>query len=157
MRTVRVKHATRANFAPFGSVVVTPSGPPTSQAGDYKFWSDLASYAITGETEIGVCTVYAQPEAEIGGMERHVRTPEILIPIDAPFVLPLLREGEPDEAAEAFRVDVGEAVVINTGVWHGACLPVGKGESSYFVIFRRKTPHEDVQKKPVASFRIVET
>jgi ureidoglycolate hydrolase len=156
MRTVRAKHVTQANFALFGSVVATPSGSPTSQAADYKFWSDLVSYTIDGETEIGICTVYAQPDVEIGGMERHVRTPEILIPIDAPFVLPLLREGEPDAAAEAFRVDLGEAVVINTGVWHGACLPVGKGESSYFVIFRRKTPQEDVQKKSVASFRIVE-
>lgn len=156
MRTVRAKDATQASFALFGSVVATPSGPPTSQAADYKFWSDLASYTINGETEIGVCTVYAQPDVEIGGMERHVRTPEILIPIDAPFVLPLLREGEPDEAAEAFRVDVGEAVVIDAGVWHGACLPVGKRQSSYFVIFRRRTPHEDVQKKSVTSFRIVE-
>jgi hypothetical protein len=40
-------------------------------------------------------------------VERHLRTPEILIPIDAPFVLPVFRmKGVP---LEYFQVDVGEA------------------------------------------------
>ncbi len=151
---VQSKRISRDNFARFGSVVARPGGTPTSQAADYRFWSDIADYAIEGETEIGLCTVYRQPKTEISGMERHLRTPEILVPIDAPFVLPLLIEGDSDEKAEAFRVDIGEAVVINRAVWHGACLPVGREESSYFVIFRRNTPHEDVVKKEVRKFEV---
>ena len=49
-----------------------------------------------------------------------------------------------------------QAVVIDQGVWHGACLPVGRVESSYFVIFRRHTPHQDVEKKAIPVIEILE-
>jgi ureidoglycolate lyase len=152
--TVTSVQATPASVKAFGAVVTGPAGAPTSQAADYRFWSDLAHYSIQGETEIGLCTVYRQPNPTITGMERHLRTAELLIPVDAPFVVPLLREGDPPTAAKAFRVNPGEAIVINEGVWHGACLPVGKDEATYFVIFRRGTPHQDVEKKTVSPFDI---
>jgi len=148
------KKITEENFKDFGKVVNSPKAEPTSFAADYKFWSDIANYKIEGSTEIGICTVYKMAKNEITGMERHLKTPEILIPIDAPFVLPLLKEGSGEEDAEAFKVDVGEAVVINEAVWHGACLPVGKEESSYFVIFRKGTPLEDVEKKEIKKIEI---
>ena len=152
---IKVKDITPGNFKKFGSVVKWPTTKPTAETKEFKFWSDIANYHIAGETEIGVCTVYLQPRMELAGVERHLRTPEILIPIDAPFVLPVLLEGHPDNAVEAFRVNVGEVVVINDAVWHGACLPVGKNESSYFVIFRKGTPFEDVEKKPVSKIEVI--
>lgn len=155
MNTTRAEPVSTANFAAYGSVVTDPSGAPTSEAQDYKFWSDLAHYAISGETEIGVCTVYRQSSPVVSGMERHLRTPEILIPIDVPFDLPLVRDGEPEEQVRAFRVRPGQAVVIEPAVWHGACLPVDAPQARYFVIFRRGTPHQDVEKKSVRPFQIL--
>lgn len=143
-----------ANFKKFGSVVKTPRGNPTSQAADYKFWSDISDYKIDGETEIGICTVYKQNKNVVETVERHLKTPEILIPIDAPFVLPVLLDGESEEKVEAFKVDIGESVITNQAVWHGACLPVGKDEASYFVIFRKNTPNEDVEKKKINPIEI---
>jgi ureidoglycolate lyase len=153
---IKPQHITPENFKKFGKAVTAPEGTPTSQSADYKFWSDIADYYIEGETEIGICTVYNQPKNEITGMERHLRTPEILIPIDAPFTLPLLLEGEGETRAEAFQCSPGEAVVVDKGVWHGACLPLGKTQSSYFVIFRKGTPHEDVEKKNLIPFEVGE-
>ncbi len=144
---IKAQKITLENIGKFGKVIILSDNPPTSLAADYKFWSNLANYHIEGRTEIGICTVYRQPENRIEGMERHLKTPEILIPIDAPFVLPLLKEGDPRGSAEAFCVEQGQAVIIDAGVWHGACIPVGKAESSYFVIFRLNTPSEDVEKK----------
>lgn len=143
-----------AAFARFGRVVLSPRGVPTSEAKEYRFWSDIAHYEIQGETEIGLCQVFRQPVNEIAGMERHLGTPEILIPIDAPFVLPLLPDGASSGDAGVFRVEPGQAVVINPGVWHGACLPVGAPASWYFVIFRRGTPMSDVEKKTIEPFTI---
>lgn len=142
------------NFAQFGKVVIPPQSEPTAQSREFKFWSDIASYEISGETEVGLCTVYQQPETAVTGVERHMRTPEILIPMDAPFVLPVLLEGAPEQELGAFQVNPGEAVIINPAVWHGACLPVGVAQSSYFVIFRRGTPNEDVAKKEVAKIAL---
>jgi len=153
MSAITPAHITPENFARYGKIVTAPTVQPTSQASGYKFWSDLADYHIFGETEIGLCTAYAQPGEEISGVEHHKATPEILIPIDAPFVLPLFDDAR--GKAEAFHVNIGEAVVINTGVWHGACLPVGKNEVTYFVIFRKGTPHEDVMKKPIDPVKIL--
>jgi ureidoglycolate hydrolase len=146
---VRVVEATPESFVRFGKSFKIPKGTPTARAPEFAYWSDVIDYRIDGETEIGWCTVFRQPTLHVAGVERHRKTPEILIPVDAPFILPVLREGDPPEALQAFRVNVGEAVVIDDGVWHGACLPVGTAESSYFVIFRKGTPHEDVEMKQI--------
>ncbi len=152
---IKAEPITEKNFKKFGKVVTNPSVTPTSESKDYKFWSDIANFKIGGDTEIGICTVYRQPKNKLNQMERHLRTPEILIPIDQPFVLPLLIDDELDEQTKAFKVNIGEAVVIDNGVWHGACLPMTKGQSSYFVIFARGTPTNDVEKKNVKEIEII--
>lgn len=152
--TINVEPINENNFTTYGSVVILPEKEPTSQSNTYKFWSDISDYYIEGDTEIGLCTVYRQDEDSISGMERHLRTPEILIPIDAPFILPLLQEGHYVDKMKAYLVKPGEAVVINKGVWHGACLPAGKNEATYFVIFRKNTPSEDVEKKEIEKVSI---
>jgi len=154
MVKIKTKKVSKENFSRFGKVVLIQDNKPTSEDSSYKFWSNIASYSIEDETEIGICTVYTQKESVLNIMERHLKTPEILIPIDAPFVLPLLKEGESEGNAEAFQVGIGEAVVINKAIWHGACLPVGKDESSYFVIFRKETPDLDVYKKEIEEIEI---
>jgi ureidoglycolate hydrolase len=154
MTEIQARRVSSDNFRPYGSIVSIPKGDPTSQSKEYRFWADIADYHIDGSTEIGLCTVYAQPHSDISGVERHIRTPEILIPVDAPFVVPLLLDGRPDSAVEAFHVEVGEAVVIHSGVWHGACLPVDAPQATYFVIFRKGTSHEDVSKKDITPVRI---
>jgi ureidoglycolate hydrolase len=124
--TIKAKKISAENFASFGKVVVGTSGKPTSQAADYKFWSDIMNYKIDGETEVGICTVYKQPSNSIYGMERHLHTPEILIPIDAPFILPLLNDRNDPNEADAFIIDIGQAIAINEKVWHGACIHLEK-------------------------------
>ena len=148
------KRPTPSNLAKYGSIAGAPSGAPTSAGAGYKFWSDITRYSVDGETEIGLCTVFERPGEAVDSMERHMHTPEILIPIDAPFALPVMADG-PGVAPEAFLVNPGEAIVINGGVWHGACLPVRRQQSSYFVIFRRGTPGEDVHKQNVFPFSVV--
>lgn len=151
---IKALNVSKENFEKYGKLVSVPKHKPTSEDATYKFWSNLADYSIDGNTEIGLCTVYRQNESIITGVERHLETPEILIPIDAPFILPLLMEGKSEENMMAFKVDVGEAVVIDNGVWHGACLPFGKETASYFVIFRLNTPSEDVYKKNISPITI---
>lgn len=152
---LKPKKITEENFSAFGKVVIGTSGKPTSQAADYKFWSDIMNYKIDGETEVGICTVYKQPSSSINGMERHLSTPEILIPIDAPFILPLLNDTNKPTEAEAFIVDVGQAIAINEKVWHGACIPFLKDECSYFVIYKRGTPYNDVEKTELPEITIL--
>lgn len=152
---IKANIITNNNFGSFGKVVVGADGAPTSQSSDYKFWSNIMNYHIDGETEVGICTVYKQESDTIYGMERHLQTPEFLIPIDAPFILPLLADKNKPETAEAFIVNIGQAVTINKEVWHGACIPFDKKECSYFVIFKRGTPHNDVEKTEIPELTIL--
>ncbi len=143
---IKQMKATTDNFSVFGKLVTLPTAEPTAEGPTFRFWSDIADYTIEGETEIGLCTVYKQADDEVQVVERHLRTPELLIPVDAPFILPV---AGPDGTVSAYRVDPGEAVVIDEAVWHGPCIPVGKQTCTYFVIFRKGTPFEDVEKRNV--------
>ena len=142
---------TAASFAPYGRAVRPPSGAPTAEDATFRYWSDAAHYGIDGETEVGYCTVYRQDAPAVTWMERHDRTPELLVPIDGPFLLPVMDE---DDRVETFRVEPGEAVVIGPGVWHSACHPVEGDAVTYFVLFRRGTPQEDVTKKAVPAIAL---
>lgn len=146
------QRVTPESFARYGRVVEKRSGAPTAQDATFRFWSDLAAYRIDGETEVGLCTVFRQTPAEVAWMERHDRTPELLIPVDVPFLLPVMEAGS---EVEVFRVEPGEAVVIDRAVWHSACHPVGADRATYFVIFRRGTPEEDVVKQDLTEGRVV--
>lgn len=149
MTTIQPLRIMPERFRPYGRVVQAPSSVPTAADDTFAFWSDLANYHIEGDTEIGLCTVFRRENARVTWMERHGRTPELLIPIDVPFILPVVQTGAADKAVEAFQVNPGEAVVIERGVWHSACHPFGRDRATYFVIFRRGTPLDDVEKKDV--------
>lgn len=150
MTRIEARHITRDNFSAFGRVVKSPTGTPTAEDETFRYWSELASYHVDGDTEIGLCTVFLQEGRPVTWMERHELTPELLIPIDQPFILPVMRAEAGPDAVEAFRVDVGEAVVIGPNIWHSACQPVGADSATYFVIFRKGTPAEDVYKTDLA-------
>ncbi len=147
---VQIQALTPENVIAYGEMVKLPQSRPTSEGDTYVFWSDIANYQIDGKTEIGLCTVTAPANNILSGMERHLHTPEILIPVDAPFGVPLLREGDDDGKLQVFRVNVGEAIVIHEGIWHGACIPLEKPKGTYFVIFKHQTPYEDVEKKAIS-------
>lgn len=142
---VTPQRITPENFARYGRVARLPESAPTAEDATFRYWSDAAHYEINGETEIGFCTVYRQDQPAVTWMERHDRTPELLIPIDGPFLLPVMEES--GAGVEVFEVQPGEAVVIGQGVWHSACHPAGGDAVTYFVLFRRGTPQEDVTKK----------
>lgn len=152
---IKAKKITNDNFGSYGKVVVGAVGAPTSQSLDYKFWSDIMNYKIDGETEVGICTVYRQEVDTIRTMERHIKTPEVLIPIDAPFILPLLSDKNKPETAEAFIVNIGQALAMNKEVWHGTCIPLDKKECSYFVVFKKGTPQNDVEKMEISELTIL--
>ncbi|HLE56371.1 MAG TPA: ureidoglycolate lyase [Rhodothermia bacterium] len=140
-------------FSAFGDVALMLDEPPLAETAEFSFWSDSAHYRIEGETEIGFCTVYPHRANTVTWMERHERTPELLVPIDGRLVLPVMTDGD-DPQVRAFEFGPGEAVVIGQNVWHSACLPLGSQGVTYFVIFRRGTPAEDVTKTNIGTVRV---
>ena len=143
MRSIRAERIGSANFGAFGSVARFPTSAPLAETTQFKYWADQAHFGVEGETEIGYCTVVRPAGGLVDWVERHERTPEVLIPIDVPVILPVMK----DDRVAAFEVHPGEAAVVAQNVWHSACLPLHAAEASYFVVFRRGTPQEDVIKQ----------
>lgn len=147
--SVKAKNLTPASFAKFGKVADANVIPPLVNAENLKFWTTIATYTVDGETEIALCQVKKSVDF-VGMLERHVKTPEILVPIEGDFILPVAPAGNLQDPAEipeasgveAFIVRSDQAVVMEKGVWHTAPIPIGK-ETSFFVIFRKETSKQD--------------
>ena len=147
--TVNVKRLTAGSFAKFGKIADAKIKPPLVDAENLKFWTTIATYTVDGETEIALCQVKKSVDS-VGMLERHVKTPEILVPIEGDFILPVAPVGNLQDSAEtpeatsveAFLVRSDQAVVMERGVWHTAPIPIGK-ETSFFVIFRKETTKQD--------------
>ncbi len=146
MKHIQAKRVGEGRFERYGSVAAMSGEEPIARGDAFAFWSDVAHFDAGAAVEIGYCTVYRRPEDVVDWMERHDRSSEVLVPIDGSFVLPVMSaEGD----VEAFHVDRGEAVVIGQSVWHSACKPAEGLETTYFVLFRRGTPQEDVIKRDI--------
>jgi len=147
--TIKVKKITPTSFAKFGKVADAKIKPPLVDAENLKFWTTITTYTVDGETEIALCQVKKSVDS-VEMLERHVKTPEILVPIEGDFILPVAPAGnlqDPEEtpeasSVEAFLVRSDQAVVMEKGVWHTAPIPIGE-ETSFFVIFRKETTKQD--------------
>jgi ureidoglycolate hydrolase len=147
--TVKAKKLTASSFAKFGKVADAHTVPPLVETENLKFWTTIATYTVDGETEIALCHVKKSVDF-VGLLERHVKTPEILVPIKGDFLLPVAPAGNLEDiteipeasGVEAFLVRSNQAVVMEKGVWHTAPIPIGK-ETSFFVIFKKETTKQD--------------
>lgn len=146
---VKAKKLTANSFFKFGKVADAHTVPPLVETENLKFWTTIATYTVDGETEIALCHVKKSVDS-VGLLERHVKTPEILVPIKGDFILPVAPAGNLQDPTltpeasdvEAFLVRSDQAVVMEKGVWHTAPVPVHK-ETSFFVIFKKETTKQD--------------
>lgn len=147
MIRVKAKKLTAESFSKFGKVVEIPGTLDETKTVNY--WGTLATFKVEGESEVGVCLVKKNLN-RLDSMERHVKTPEVLVPIDGDFVLPVALSKDledPDERpnaenVEAFYVNDKQCLVMAEGVWHWAPFPVGE-QASFFVIFKKETSKND--------------
>jgi len=152
---VKVKNLTAEAFSKFGEFVEVPSFPPLVESENVKYWGTVATFKVEGETEIGICIVRKGSNV-LEFMERHVQTPEVLVPIKGDFILPVATSKnleDPEECPraediEAFYIKDEQAVIMKKGVWHYAPIPVGS-ESSFFVIFKKETTKRDLDLKKI--------
>lgn len=151
---VKVQKVTHDSFNKYGQVVLLPNYPAPLGTETIKFWPALARYMVNGKTEIGICTCLKRPR-KIDSMERHLNTPEILIPLDDNFLLPIAVPSQPVNKGNKLKVKgiqimnikKGTAVIMEPGVWHWAVWPENGKSVTYLVLFKLNTPRYDFDKK----------
>jgi len=89
-------------------------------------------------------------------MERHVKGPEVFIPMEgcSIFCLAPARDLDdpdaipsPDEVT-GFIIDGTTAVIVNKGVWHWAPFPITK-QASFLLLLRKGTVETDLTIKDI--------
>ena len=137
-------------FALFGQVVSIPQAEPTASLEGMDFWAGVATLPDLGAAYgVGYATQAKRPFRQTS-VERHLKTPELLMPVDGDMIVVV---GPPDYLDEpqrlpaperfvAFRVAEGQGVIFKPGVWHWAPFAVD-ATIRLLVIFAAGTPQSD--------------
>jgi ureidoglycolate lyase len=129
---LKVQSIRDETFAPFGRIVGAPETEPTVRLEGMDYWAGITSLPdLEGGYSVGYATQAKRPFVQASA-ERHLRTPELLMPVGGDMVVvvgPADHMGEPERLPDpdrfaAFSVPEGEAVIFGPGVWHWAPFAV---------------------------------
>lgn len=149
MKRVVSQHITPENFKAFGKVIaVLPEVKPDGQSEIQTYYGKLAIMKCADSIQLGIC-VAVRRENVVDELEQHVETQELLAALKGDFLVPVtssvLVDGQarPDlDKMVAMRVNQGEGIVFNEGIWHWTPYPVTK-TCDVLVGFRTDTPAND--------------
>lgn len=125
---------TAETFAPFGKVIEQPARPADGDGPGWTWWAENALLA-GDDRPFGIGYLDLAPaELSFDWAERHMRSMELLVPIDSDCLVyagPPEYPGEPDrlpplERFQVFRVRQGQSVLFEKGVWHGAPMAIDR-------------------------------
>lgn len=149
---LKVQEVTKENFAHIGQVIQTPDiehTPPQLTGDGFVHHAELAFIETKGPLEFGITTFNKRP-MKTRQLEQHAQTQEMLLAMDAPFVMPVApkkvvdgREVPDLTQLMAICVKQGEGVIFHKGNFHWAPFTLGE-RSSVLVGFEPKTWADDI-------------
>ncbi len=147
--TLSVRRASAESFGRFGTFVAAAEGAPFA-AGEAAAYREKVGVLDVGggRVSVGVLRLKKRP-LDLHELERHLATPELLVAAEGDVVFAVAPANQPEPspeagAVEAFRLNQGEAVIMNPGVWHSLPFPL-QGEATLLVVFKENTPAADFQ------------
>lgn len=145
----------KKDFQPFGQLVeMQPGVKPNVANATITYWSGLAKTRFHEQMEFGIFSVKAR-EREVAEMERHNRSPELLVSLEGDSILVLAPRSSPRTSrahpeplqAKAFVIKQGQAVILAKGTWHALPFPLSH-KSKFLVGFRDGTAEKDLVVRP---------
>ena len=149
MKTIKAMRLTQDNFSGFGRAVCIDDGTvPDAQSSIQTYYGKLASLECDGSMQVGICVAKNRPYT-VDEMEQHADSPELLAALKGDFVTPVTTSIDiggkqaPDiDNIKAVRVNQGEAIVFDAGIWHWTPYAVSE-MCDVLVIFKTDTPSND--------------
>lgn len=149
MKTIKAQRVTPENFQAFGKVIsVTAKAEPDAQSDIQTFYGQLAIMECQGSFELGICVARNRAYV-VDTLEQHAETAELLAALRGDFVTPVTSsvviDGKqcPDmDKLTAIRVNQGEGVVFDKGIWHWTPYAVTE-TCDVLVVFKTDTPKND--------------
>jgi ureidoglycolate lyase len=147
-----VRELTDEAFAPFGRVLAPPARDRDAEGPGWRWWAEtLVLDPDPRPWSVGYLQLEPAPPARFDWAERHLRSPEAIVPVAGGclvYVGPSDDTGPadrlpPPESFEVFRLTPGTGVVMDRGVWHGAPLVEGVSARA-IVLLLEGTGRDDV-------------
>ncbi len=162
MKTIKAQRVTPENFQAFGKVIsVTAKAEPDAQSDIQTFYGQLAVMECQGSVELGIC-VAKNRAFVVDTLEQHTETAELLAALRGDFITPVTSsvavDGKqyPDmEKVVAVRVNQGEGVVFDEGIWHWTPYAVTE-TCDVLVVFKTDTPKNDFTGSSLSEEIIIE-
>ena len=152
MKTIKAIRITEENFEFMGQVIQIPKEgerAPHLEGDGFKHYGELAIQDCHGPIEFGI-TKFDKREMVVDRLEQHAKTPELLLALDGPFLMPVApkivvdgKEAPDLDKLFAIHVDTAEGVIFKDGYWHLAPFPL-KEQSSVLVGFKPRSWADDI-------------
>jgi ureidoglycolate hydrolase len=147
MRTIKASKLTPAGFRPYGHVISTATGNPSSVNNELTCWSKVSLLQV-GKTASTTLLFCHRRRPVVKKLERHVHSPEVLVPLDGDSVICV---GKPSSGRDAIRgirafyLRQGEAIAMHAGTWHYLPFPVKAKQCKLLVLFSSRTEESDLK------------
>lgn len=154
MQEIKAVALTSENFKDYGQVLSIRKGEPMADTEEFAYWGKIANLKMTEKVSTGLL-VCRKREGAVRSLERHVRTPEILVALKGDSLICMAKPeavGGADriEGIQAFHVYQGEAFVMHAGTWHWIPFPINQEESKFLVVFASGTEADDLEVRDLA-------
>ena len=145
-----IETPTTDTFAPFGTLVQQPKRATDANGPGWQWWDNLACFE-TPDSMIAIGYLHLQPsQLAFDWAERHMYSQEMIIPLGGPCLIYVAPALYPDEPAHmpgldqfrVFQLDQGQAVILDSGVWHGAPVAVDQA-IQVIVLLKQNTGETD--------------
>jgi len=151
--TLKAKPLTAEAFKPYGQVLAGPGAGPErhefAAAVDNRRGTNAKANLTFMRSKL------AQAPATVRAMERHVFSNQMFVPMNGTAYLvaacPSTAKGDPDIARlEVFVATGGQAINLDTGVWHAPNTPLGAPGEFIMLRFDDGSP-ADTELRPLDS------
>lgn len=156
---IKAQPLTATAFQPYGKIMTDGLDLPMSDNEEITYWGKVSVLNIPGLISTGIMLALDR-EKVVTKMERHTKTAEILVALDGDSVVCVgtqTSDGSGIADIAVFTVRQGDAVALDTGIWHWAPFPCGTKPAKYIVIFANDTETSDMDFKETTETVYIES
>lgn len=140
---IQVKELSAETFAPYGQVLTAYTGAPLADDEVITYWGGVGNAMFDGPVSAGMLFGHPRRMAT-NKLERHRKTPEVLVALEGDAAVCVGEPGEPDRLS-AFLIRQGESVALKKGAWHWTPFPTDEQDCRFLVLFHSGTENRDLE------------
>ena len=149
MRKIKAVTLNSESFKDYGQVISNCQAKPITNNEEFTYWGKVAELGISEKMSSGILLARKR-EGIIRSLERHMRTPEILIALEGDSLICMAKPEttvgmNQIEGIQIFYIHQGEAIAMYLGTWHWIPFPVNQEETRFLVIFASGTEVQDLE------------